>query len=194
MVDPSTPRVAVISAAAKGWRAQNSASVRLLAAAGARAVFIGINDVGCVHPDPMPHWASLHIDQLVTPGHEWAKQREANGLTCEYTRWSQTHGGQVDHVASRQWRGGSSGLLALDVALNNLRCDGAILCGIPLDARPNEMNAMWKRGWGEFKRFRFAWEEKRAEFADRTRSWSGWTRDMLGEPTLEWVHSLTYCR
>lgn len=96
-------------------------------------------------------------------------------LPIEFTEWKLP--GQQDS--------GSSGLFALKVALVDLTCDRAILCGVPMDDRfahffdPNPWNAAaaHRRGW----------KQALPAIADKARSMSGWTAEQLGRPDETWL-------
>lgn len=184
-------KVAVITAGPDAAFREHREAVKIIAAAGARAVYIAVNDIGMTHPDPLHHWASVHIDQMVHPDFRWEARRKENGLRCDYLRWSLTAGGQVDRVANTKgFRGGSSGLHAVDVGLNGVGCDGAILCGVRLDASPNPLNRKSRDGWGAFQRFRLSWDKLPDPYRKKITSMSGWTREQFGVPTLGWIASL----
>ena len=80
---------------------------------------------------------------------------------------------------------GSSGLFALKVALVDLGFDRAVLCGVPI----SEMAGHVTNGpvWGDAPHYREAWTEAAPEIIGRARSMSGWTRDLLGAPTADWI-------
>ena len=80
---------------------------------------------------------------------------------------------------------GSSGLFALKVALVDLGFDRAVLCGVPI----SEMAGHVTNGpvWSDAPHYREAWTEAAPEIIGRARSMSGWTRDLLGAPTADWI-------
>lgn len=176
-------RVAIIAGSGKGVWAERRAALGLLRTVHPQPVYIAVNGAGMEHPDPLHHWVSVHPDHLYEPPWEWETRRRAYGLGLDYTRWGVSRGGNVDRVCKR-WKGGSSGLLALAVALDPLGCDAAILCGVPLDDRENEFTA---EPWGEYERFQPAWTRWQHEFGAKARSMSGWTQQLLGRPTREWL-------
>jgi len=80
----------------------------------------------------------------------------------------------VDIVEPYQAPTGSSSLCG---ALAGIRLgyDRIVLCGCPLDVKP-------------YLVFQAGWTAKLKEVAGRVRSMSGWTKDLLGEPTEEWLN------
>ncbi len=70
---------------------------------------------------------------------------------------------------------GSSSLLGVKIGFK-LGYQKMILCGCPLDAE-------------QYRKFQTGWLFVRDLIADRVRSMSGWTRELLGSPTEEWLQS-----
>lgn len=175
--------VAVICGGAAGVWQQRELAAAMVQAAGLEVVAIAINDAGVSHPDPLHHWVSLHPDTFET----WERKRGELMFELDYVKWSQTARPRHGTRAVRKWRDGSSGLTALDVALNEAGCAGAILCGVPLDA---SVNVFRGRPWSEWKRYRYGFQKARPQFGDRVRSMSGWTRELIGAPSPEWMAGL----
>jgi len=94
--------------------------------------------------------------------------------------------GAFNAVRSK-WRG-DSGLYAVQIALQELGFAGVILAGCPIDASGgtlcphSEMAEPTKAD-----RFKPAWVKALPEIRERTRSMSGWTRDLLGAPCQHWI-------
>lgn len=74
-----------------------------------------------------------------------------------------------------------SGSSAITGALAALRMgyERIILCGCPLAGNAPEGNP--------YEAFRPGWESKKDELAGKVKSMSGWTRELLGYPTKEWL-------
>ena len=94
----------------------------------------------------------------------------------------------VTDVVPYLWWGmtksGSSGLYAVKVAMKLLGANKIILAGVPMDAGPHYYNG---RPWGVPMDFREGWEQAMPYIKDTVRSYSGWTKELLGEPTQEWI-------
>jgi hypothetical protein len=73
----------------------------------------------------------------------------------------------------------------LKVALIDLGFDRAVLCGIPLDARQNHFDTPGP--WRPASQYEHGWRQALPHITDRTRSMGGWTADLLGRPTPEWI-------
>jgi len=54
-----------------------------------------------------------------------------------------------------------------------------ILCGCPLDGKSPEGNP--------YSNFRPGWLVNRGAFGNKVRSMSGWTQELFGMPTMEWL-------
>lgn len=142
-------------------------------------VVVAINDAGVAWRGAVDHWVTLHPEKMA----EWRRQREAFGLPPAGTHWCHKldrRAERIDRSYSGNVRmvGGSSGLLAVGVALDELGCR-SVLCGVPMDERPNEFTG---RPWGPFSRYREAWRRSAERLAPHVRSMSGWTRELFGPP------------
>jgi len=85
----------------------------------------------------------------------------------------------VNHCIGDWWKpSGSSALLGVQAALL-LGYNRIILCGCPLTGK-NEQN-------GSYENFRNGWIPRVREIDGRVRSMSGWTKELLGAPTQEWL-------
>ncbi len=152
---------------------------------GDELVHLAVNEAGIHHPDPLHHWCTLHHEKL--PG--WTKERAELGKSSTPRTWGVTTRALVDQV-QRVWRGGSSGLHAVDVALHPLEADAVILCGVWMDGTRNRFSG---KDWGDYRRYRPDWTKAMPELEERVKSFGGWTHDTLGAPTIEWLEGVR-CR
>jgi hypothetical protein len=147
---------------------------------------LGIDHVAFVVNDMIPlfagrcHAVTLHFDKLLM----WLTERRANGFPPPVEVWCQRdkiNRPFVTRVAD-EFRG-SSGMLALYSALA-WGCDRILLCGVPMNEALH-----FKRGkpWAEVKDYQDAWRAHRDELAPRVRSYSGWTMELFGRPTDEFI-------
>lgn len=154
-------------------------------------ITIAANDIGCVWPEPIDHWVTLHCNRMKG----WEQVRKDNELPGGYTTW----GGSPNTVKKQGmdcyvdgWRTGSSGLLAVGVALDGLGCTKVVLCGVPLTVSPHFKESVvhtpgedWRSAEGHWN----GWLRERKRFESRVRSMSGRTRHkLLGPPTMEWFN------
>jgi len=149
-------------------------------------VVVVVNDAGFrasvdgrIWDRPVHHWATLHAEKLGG----WMAQRKAAGLPDGYQTWSSVKRTVVQNHFNGL-TGGSSGLYAVSVALQALKHPRILLCGVPMNL---SRNAFSGQDWHSYKRYRKGWEREREWLAPRVRSFSGWTREMFGAPTRQWV-------
>jgi hypothetical protein len=87
-------------------------------------------------------------------------------------------GPEVDISESHSLPSGSSALTGALAAIT-LGYDHIVLCGCPLTGNAPEGNP--------YEAFRPGWEAKKDVLQGKVKSMSGWTRDLLGMPTKEWL-------
>lgn len=80
--------------------------------------------------------------------------------------------------------GGSSGMLGVQVA-QQMGAERIVICGIPMTNTPRFDDA---KGWEEAGSYLDAWEKGRDDLKGYVRSMSGWTQELLGAPTVEWLN------
>jgi hypothetical protein len=149
------------------------------------AVLIATNNAGRDHQGPLDHWCSMHPDKLGN----WVKERRKAGRPDAGTLWRPRHRPTpqgLDMQAVPSW-GGSSGLLAVTVALLALECDKVVLVGVPLERERAHYDD--KRVWVEADRYRSAWQRYLHAMSNKVKSMSGWTRQLLGAPDVEWFNA-----
>jgi hypothetical protein len=126
-----------------------------------------------LHPNKCSNWVGLA---------KAIEQREAAGLNRPEV-WAHLPHHAVDRH-TKDW-GGSSGLLTVKVLLEE-GFDRIVLAGVPLNSHgahfyaPNEL-------WRTAVQFRKAWNAHLGELRGKVKSMRGWTRELLGEPTREWL-------
>lgn len=137
---------------------------------------VGCNIVGIHYPGRLDAWCSLHGDKLKL----WAARRALKGLPPHKALIGME---DAPHRFPGQTDPGSSGLFALKVALD--RFDKAVLCGIPMDPAAAHFND--PKAWRPALDYRASWTQALPHIAERARSMGGWTADLLGRPTEEWL-------
>jgi hypothetical protein len=140
---------------------------------------VGCNHAGLHWPGVMDGWCSLHRDKLTRP---WVARRRLMGLPDHKALFSI---GSTEHRFPGQTKPGSSGLFALKVALSDLGFDRAVLCGMPLDV--DEAHFDTPGPWKPASQYRIGWEQALPHIRDRARSMGGWTAQLLGQATSEWI-------
>lgn len=147
---------------------------------------VACNDAGYLWPHRLDHWVTLHHREL------WAREarREQRGHPGGYVTWTNPQPAGVEHPCDRElggWGDGSSGLLALGVALQV--SEHAILCGIPISKIGHVDRD--EGAWEAAIHYQDTWTSKLPEIRERVRSWSGWTAKVLDEPNARWLSALT---
>ena len=87
---------------------------------------------------------------------------------------------------TEDWRG-SSGLFGVKVA-RQLGFERVILCGVPMDPKAGHV----VRGpvpWKAAEQFMGGWRQRQTEIAPFVRSWSGWTANAFGRPSLAFLEA-----
>lgn len=144
---------------------------------------IAVNDVGSHYPGELHHWCSLHPEKFPA----WEATRKVLGHPMNYKKWGRHRPagvdvGPVDQTTDHP--GGSSGGLAVGIALDELGATSVVLCGVPQDQRPHYHSA--NRDWEHWNLYWKDWERMHREGKlTRVRSFSGRTRELLGAP--EWM-------
>jgi len=139
---------------------------------------IAANKIGMFYPGHLDHWVTMHPEQLAP----WKKHRRRRGGNDDYVTWAGRRPDLVDRVTTHS--GGSTGLFAAKVALVDLGCERVVLCGVPMDDTPHFIRGAVG---DHYEQYRCQWEAYIQELAACVRSWSGWTRELLGAPTEEWL-------
>ena len=121
-----------------------------------------VNKAGLWYPGDFEHWFSWHANMLVD---DWAQERRGPRLHSTYDY----PGVEVWSVDNRYC---GSGLLAVQVMLDCLEYDKALLVGMPMTF--------------EYERFLSNWDS--GDMGWRIRSMSGNTKIMFGYPSLEWIN------
>lgn len=136
-------------------------------------IVIAINDAGVAYKRRIDYWVSLHPEKL----ERWMGQRKGNQdyqTVCHVQR----KGCRVDNRVRELWRG-SSGLFAVQFAVNDLDCTDVILCGVPMTPTGHFFDS---DPWRHCEKYRRGWNEALPAIAGRVTSLSGWTRELLGAP------------
>lgn len=148
-------------------------------------LIIACNHAGRDYPGQVDHWATLHLELF--PG--WIATRRANGLPDAKTLWVRSDKGPVlgfETMRAQTW-GGSSGLFCVAVG-THLGLAPMVLCGIPLRPERAHFDTPKKR-WVEATQYRPGWIRHLHQMKGKVKSMSGWTGELLGQPTQEWIDS-----
>jgi hypothetical protein len=149
-----------------------------------------VNDAGARYPGRLLFWATCHPEKLKKIWRHMRRDKPTGYAPIGGI------GGGINHVVGHKKEGnklilGSSGLYATYIALEHYGASHVVLCGVPMDARPNEFRGPENWCPKEVKRHRAGWLKAFSdpEFATRVRSMSGWTQEHLGSPSRAWAET-----
>lgn len=149
-----------------------------------QADIMAVNLMGFLYPGRVHHWACLHPELFMSLEPLRKRMRSRLGHT-----W--THSGRSGPGVQFAWgiekNGGTSTLLAALVAI----CLGyrrIVLAGAPLSNDGHFYDPPGEFDTYDSRPVKLEWEAARMDmFQDRIRAMSGWTKQILGEPTKEWL-------
>lgn len=145
---------------------------------GVRFDILAINAMSTLYLEPILGIVTEHGEKL----NEWIKLRKARGGDMRFFTFGPR--GEPDS--------GSSALLGVRVA-QALGYRRIVLAGVPLAGVESfgiEHEILTTGGQnrgGSYSMFRVGWEEGIDALRDEVRSMSGWTRELLGEPSAAWL-------
>lgn len=143
---------------------------------------IASNHAARDEPGQLDHWATMHPDLLP----HWIAQRRAAERPEAGQLWVPRHRlhKAPEGVRTIESWGGSSGLLCVAVALE-VGAERVILAGVPMLKTARHYDD--EKHWLEARQYWPAWERQAHLMRGRVKSLSGWTRELLGAPTAEWI-------
>jgi hypothetical protein len=150
---------------------------------------IGVGSTAMAYPGPLTALVSFHAELFTF----WAEQRAKQGFPpAEAYVSSMYKGGTTRRGQNPKFRvqfvscdGGSSGLIAAVAAVELFKANQVVLAGIPMVASRGQVDtgAVWR----EAMMHRLGWQNNLARIKDHVRSMSGWTQELLGAPTPDWL-------
>jgi hypothetical protein len=150
-------------------------------------IVIACNEAGAAYPGQLDGWVSLHFEKLA----KWMERRPRNDYRAFSIAGHWDLGDRVEVIPSR-WAG-SSGLYAAQIALEAFDASGVVLCGVPLeDAKGHYFDP--GTAWTDAELYRAGFRAALPVIRDKVRSMSGYTRELLGGPTPEWLNDWAAAR
>lgn len=154
-------------------------------------VIAGTNDIIARWPGRMEYVFTLHPEKL----RSWLRTRHKNGypkpgtiISSHHVRAEPVfHFDGVDRLLTDL--GGSSGLFAVNGLLRD-GFDKIVVAGVPLSPDAGHI-ARGPAMWNGSRHYRKIWEHHFLSIARQVRSMSGWTQELLGAPTAEWLETET---
>lgn len=143
-------------------------------------LIIACNHAARDEPGRVDHWCTMHPELYP----KWIAERKAAGRPDAGQLWHAGHRRtEVDSKPLQSW-GGSSGFLCVRLAIQ-LECEKIVLAGVPLRKTFEHYD---KPGhWHEAVQYHGCWTARFPTIKNRVRSFSGWTAELLGFPTREWL-------
>src|SRR3990167_2106243 len=146
-------------------------------------VVIATNSAGRDFPGEFDHWVSFHAELFP----HWLERRRRDGQPDPGRFWTinaKRPANDVPVTRVPNW-GGSTGLVAVTVALQ-LGIERVVLCGVPLTREGEHYD---KPGsWRDAPNYRKGFLSHMPEMGGKVRSFSGYTAEILGKPTREWIN------
>jgi hypothetical protein len=173
--------VAIILGGAESVLDEFTASVHMVCDAGLTFENFCCNSMIGAFRLEIDHAVTLHPEMVS----KWLLDRLNAGQMPPIKRmWApKPFPGSTDHCFDR-WEG-SVGLFAVKIA-RILGYTKVVLCGVPMTPVNHFLR---QKPWREATQFRRGWNRYKSSLAPYVRSNSGWTEELFGTPTLEWLKS-----
>lgn len=134
-------------------------------------------------PGRLDYGVSLHPERCA----EYLRERKRKGYLGRPQIWvHKNHGSRrAETDCSIEDWGGSSGLFGVRVGIEE-GFGRIVLAGVPMTADAGH----YKRGepWTECRKYTARWEARADDLRGAVRSMSGWTAELLGRPTTDWLN------
>ncbi|MAH50363.1 hypothetical protein CMI37_31365 [Candidatus Pacearchaeota archaeon] len=148
---------------------------------------MAVNDIGMYLECSLTHWTSLHPNFLI----HWNRVRRDHSLPPPKTL---LHSYKDDTGIDYVWEGmentgGLSGLFAASIGIL-MGYDRVILAGCPTNDTGRFFDPHDSKGNHGLRHVQGAWKpfiDTHHDFAERTRSLSGFTKSILGPPPESWI-------
>lgn len=176
---PTTQDTAIVMCGGGDPFAEYALALELCARAKRKATIFAGNDMIEKFPGDIVHAVTLHPDKLQL----WLPRRTKAGYNAPEKVWAhRNYETNVTHW-TRDWSG-STGLFCVKIAREN-GFTHIITCGVHMTVEGKH----FVRGqpWNAADGFRRGWTARLRELKPYVRSFGGWTREQLGEPTEEWL-------
>lgn len=173
---------ALVVADAAGWQEEAAAALRMFTPDAIAAT----NNAGIEWPGRLDYWVSLHHNKCPDwPGIVVALERRLAAGRNRPQIWG--YDGEAGMPGfdrcTTDWKG-ATGLLAVKV-LREEGFERIVLAGMPMSREGGHFYD--SKPWLQADRYRAAWTRHRTEIEPFVRSSSGWTKELLGAPTPEWL-------
>lgn len=171
----------VVGGSAKAFEEFEAARAMVRAAGKTYEVFV-VNDMIAAFPEFIDHAITLHPEKFSL----WASERLRAGRPGLSRIWAhRPFEGSTD--STQDWNGSVS-LLAVKCA-RTVGYTHVICAGCPMTVEDCHFRRVGVR-WNAAHGFRRGWDRYKNVLKPYVRSMSGWTQELLGAPTLEWLNSV----
>src|SRR6185369_2578670 len=175
---PTTQDVAIVMCGGGDPFAEYAQAQAMCAEAGKNASVFAGNDMIELFPHDIDHAITLHPEKLQL----WLPRRRASGFNVPPKVWAHQLRNNVTHW-TRDWSG-STGLFCVKIA-RECGFVHIVLCGVHMTVEGDHF--VRKQPWNSALGFQRGWNARVPELRAYVRSFGGWTREQLGEPTVEWL-------
>lgn len=145
---------------------------------------IAAKQAGIVWPGELYAWISLHPDWM--PG--YIKERAEKGYPPAREVVANKLMRGIDREFDYLWpgcnRSTASGGTAVKYALEE-GFERVVMCGIPMSREHGRIDG--RETWDSATTYQIPFRVAMQHMGDKVRSMSGWTREQLGPPTVEWL-------
>lgn len=176
---PTTQETAVVMCGGGDPFAEYEQAKELCAKAGRNVTIFAGNDMIEKFPEHVEHACTLHPDKLQL----WMPRRKAAGYGDPSHVWAHRNYQSSVTEWTRDWQG-STGLFCVKVAREN-GFTHIVLCGVHMSSDSGHF--VRQQPWMAVTAFMRGWVARMQEIRPYVRSFGGWTKEQLGEPTEDWL-------
>jgi hypothetical protein len=178
---PTTQDIAIVLCGGGDPFAELELAKRMVAEAGKKYSIFAGNDMIERCPDDIDHALTLHPDKLPS----WLSYRKRAGFNDPPRVWAHRPFGELVTHWTKDWSG-STGLLCTKVA-RECGYTHIVLCGVPMTVEANHF--VRQKPWNAAHGFRRGWSAHQHQLKHYVRSFNGWTQELFGAPTVEWLRT-----
>jgi len=142
----------------------------------------------CPYKEEIKYFVTYHIEDIEAYKRKKTGDYKIISHTNDFIKYSRERRKKpkwanttVDIVYPHENPSGSSSLLGVKAATKKLGYEKVVLIGCPMDTgnllNKKKSYSVFQKGWLYFK----------SDLIGKVKSMSGWTRELLGEPTKEWI-------
>lgn len=178
----SKAEIAIVVGGSTNVFAEFEAALAMVVEANKSYEVFACNDMIADFPEYIDHAVTLHPEKFGG----WASARLRASRPGLGRVWAhRPFEGGTD--STTDWRAGSVSLLAVKVA-RTLGYTHILCVGCPMTVEDCHFKREGVR-WNAAHGFRRGWEANKYHIQPYVRSMSGWTKELCGEPSIEWMNT-----